>query len=57
MAAIVDPEQKIGQKQLDTFAEKMKNQLPAYARPMFLRLCNEVDKTGGNFKILQKLQS
>lgn len=50
MAAIVDAAHRIDQRALDAFADAMRNQLPAYARPMFVRLCDEVDKTG-TFKL------
>ncbi|XP_015282979.1 PREDICTED: long-chain fatty acid transport protein 4, partial [Gekko japonicus] len=42
MAAIVDPDHSYD---LVTFAEEMKKELPAYARPIFLRLLPEVHKT------------
>lgn len=42
MAAIVDPDKSCD---LDNFANEMKKALPAYARPVFLRLLPEVHKT------------
>ncbi|KAL8174687.1 UNVERIFIED_CONTAM: hypothetical protein K2H54_051373 [Gekko kuhli] len=42
MAAIVDPDHSYD---LVAFAEEMKKELPAYARPIFLRLLPEVHKT------------
>ncbi|XP_034989249.1 long-chain fatty acid transport protein 4 [Zootoca vivipara] len=42
MAAVVDPDQSCD---LESFAEDMKKALPAYARPVFLRLLPEVHKT------------
>ncbi|XP_048368121.1 long-chain fatty acid transport protein 4-like [Sphaerodactylus townsendi] len=42
MAAIVDPNHSYD---LVAFADEMKKQLPAYARPIFLRLLSEVHKT------------
>ncbi|KAH0615572.1 hypothetical protein JD844_005013 [Phrynosoma platyrhinos] len=42
MAAIVDPDNSCD---LVHFAEEMKKALPAYARPIFLRLLSEVNKT------------
>jgi hypothetical protein len=46
MAAIVDATNVLGDKELNAFNDQLKTRLPAYARPIFLRLCNEVDKTG-----------
>ncbi|CAI5794436.1 long-chain fatty acid transport protein 4 [Podarcis lilfordi] len=42
MAAVVDPDHSCD---LESFAEEMKKALPAYARPVFLRLLSEVHKT------------
>lgn len=43
MAAIVDENQNTN---LNEFASKLKEMLPPYARPVFLRLCKEVETTG-----------
>lgn len=43
MAAIVDENQNTN---LNEFNEKLKEMLPSYARPVFLRLCKEVETTG-----------
>ncbi|XP_063000535.1 long-chain fatty acid transport protein 4 [Elgaria multicarinata webbii] len=42
MAAIVDPDHSCN---LEIFADEMKKALPAYARPIFLRLLSKVHKT------------
>lgn len=47
MAAIADPENDFD---CETFLRDVQNALPSYARPVFLRLSPEVDKTG-TFKI------
>ncbi|XP_038118477.1 long-chain fatty acid transport protein 4 isoform X1 [Culex quinquefasciatus] len=47
MAAILDPE---GQVDLVKLADTLKQSLPSYARPMFVRLLTKVDMTG-TFKL------
>ena len=51
MAAIVDPNDEVN---LTELAENIKKSLPAYARPIFLRIVHEVNTTT-TFK-LQKVQ-
>lgn len=46
MAAIVDADHSITEENLNELSERMKSQLPVYARPLFIRLCKEVEKTG-----------
>lgn len=43
MAAIADPAHETD---LEKFAKQLERELPAYARPVFLRFLREVDKTG-----------
>lgn len=43
MASIVDPENKID---LSTLAAELKKELPAYARPIFIRILKEMPMTG-----------
>ncbi|CAL8096219.1 unnamed protein product [Orchesella dallaii] len=43
MAAIADPE---GNIDLSTLAEGLAKQLPAYARPLFVRILKQIDMTG-----------
>ncbi len=43
MAAIVEPQEGLD---LDTFARSLKQQLPSYAIPQFLRIVKQVDMTG-----------
>ena len=43
MAAIVDPERKID---LNALYADLQKALPAYARPLFIRLLDEMDTTG-----------
>lgn len=43
MAAIADENENVDLEQLQ---HALKEKLPAYARPVFLRLCKEVDRTG-----------
>ena len=43
MAAIVDPDNSLD---LNILAEKLSTELPAYARPMFLRILKQIDMTG-----------
>lgn len=43
MAAILDPEESLDFKQL---VDGMKKALPTYAKPMFIRILNELDMTG-----------
>ena len=45
MAAIVQPE---GGIDLNWFLSAIKNQLPSYAMPIFLRMVKELDITGKN---------
>ncbi|CAL4099735.1 unnamed protein product [Meganyctiphanes norvegica] len=47
MAAIVDPE---GEVEVISFLEGLKKYLPAYARPLFLRILKDIDVTG-TFKL------
>ena len=47
MAAIVDPESKIS---LETLAQSLKQLLPSYAVPVFLRIVHKVEVTG-TFKL------
>lgn len=46
MAAIVDKENSIN---LNKLTDGIKKALPSYARPMFLRILNEVEMTGKYF--------
>jgi len=48
MAAIVDEADAFNLRQ---FIERMQQQLPPYARPIFIRLCKEVDTTEGTYKL------
>jgi len=43
MAAIVDPDHSLD---INTLAEKLSTELPAYERPLFLRILNQIDMTG-----------
>ncbi len=43
MAAMANPDDEFDMKE---FNEKLKKSLPAYARPVFLRICKQVDTTG-----------
>lgn len=43
MAAIVDPEHTL---RLDQLAEGVRRSLPAYARPLFIRILDEAPLTG-----------
>ncbi len=45
MAAIVD---EMHAFDLHQFTERIQQQLPPYARPLFIRLCKQVDTTGRN---------
>ena len=49
MAAIVQPE---GGIDLNWFLSAIKNQLPSYAMPIFLRMVKELDITGKNEYII-----
>lgn len=44
MAAVADPERSTD---LEKFGKDLEKALPPYARPVFLRFLNEVNKTGG----------
>lgn len=50
MAAIVDPERKLD---IDQLAVGIRGSLPAYARPLFIRLLKELPMTG-TFKMKKK---
>lgn len=43
MAAILDQNNSLS---LTTLAEGLKKSLPSYARPLFIRILNEVEMTG-----------
>ena len=43
MAAIYDPE---GAVNIDKLAKDIKDQLPVYARPQFIRILTKIDLTG-----------
>ena len=47
MVAVEDPDSEVD---ISTLYSKLVSVLPAYARPMFVRLLSEVDKTG-TFKL------
>lgn len=50
MAAIVDPDQKLD---MDSLCKGLLGTLPAYARPLFVRVLNEMPMTG-TFKLKKR---
>lgn len=52
MTAIYDPERSLDLKLL---GEGLKKALPAYARPLFIRVLSELPMTGNNLNLLSQL--
>lgn len=50
MAAVVDPEEKLD---MEEFAEGIRNNLPIYARPIFIRIMQQLPMTG-TFKLKKR---